>query len=261
MNKIIAVLTSLLAVALGIVAFVQYQSAQRASRDLVAARLQLEEAKRFSDSRSGEVEELKLRIKQLSEANKDLPGLRGEVTQLRQQTEQLRKEIAQAERTATTARSQLTATRESGEREPGAPGVREISLAQAPAHIRNRIAQQYPGLQIGELRQITEDGDTLYAVEGIAGNERGMHAVLDANGEILEQVMEVGFAEVPSAVQRAVGQQLGRDGGIDMEQVWEDGRTRYAGHAEQNGQEMHFVFSESGDLVRYETWVERPDER
>jgi hypothetical protein len=260
MNKIIAVLTSLLTVVLGIVAFVQYQAAQRASRDLVATRLQLEEAKRSTDSRSGEIEALRQRIEKLSQANKDLPGLRGEVTQLRQQTAELKKEVAQAERTATTARSRLEASRESSKREPGAPGVREISLAQAPAHIRNRIAQQYPGLEVAELAQITEDGRTLFALEGVAANERDMRAVLDANGEILEQVMEIGFAEAPAAVQRAVGQQLGRDGGIDMEQVWEDGRTRYFGNAEKNGQEMHFVFSESGDLVRYETWVEQPDE-
>ena len=260
MTKIVAVLTSLLAVALGIVAFVQYQAAQRASRDLVAAQMQLEEARRAGDSRSGEIDELRQRIDKLTEANKDLPSLRGEVTQLRQQADELKQQIAQAERTATTARSQLAASREVSEREAGAPGVQEISLAQAPAHIRNRIAQQYPGLQIGELRQITEDGRTLYAVEGIVGGERDMNAVLDANGEILEQVMEVGFAEVPTAVQQAVGQQLGRDGGIDMTQVWEDGRTSYRGNAEQNGQEMHFVFSESGDLVRYETWVEQPEE-
>ena len=260
MTKIIAVLTSLLAVALGIVAFVQYQAAQRATRDLVAAQMQLEEAKRSSDGRSGEIDELKQRIEKLSEANKDLPSLRGEVTQLRQQTEALKKEVAQAERTANTARSQLAASRESVAREAGAPGVQEISVDQAPAHIRNRIAQQYPGASIRELAVINEDGRTLYALEGTGANSREMSAVLDANGEILEQAIEMSFREVPNVVKGAVARQLNRDGGIDMTQVWENGRTSYRGNAEQNGQEMHFVFSEAGDLIRYETWVEQPEE-
>lgn len=259
MNKLVIIVLLIIAVAMGGFAFIQSKQATSLKARLDAARAETVNAVAVAEEKDLEMGQLTQQMERLKADLEELPGLRGEVTQLRQTTEALQKQLAVATQNAETARSRLQATQSASAPQTTASGRSMLSLALAPAHIRNKIALQYPGAKIGELVQVTEDEGTFYSLEGVTANDREMRAVLDANGEILEQALKMSFSEVPNAVKGAVGRQLNRDGGIDMTQIWEDGQTTYRGNAEQNGQEMQFVFSETGELIRYETWVEQPE--
>jgi chromosome segregation ATPase len=199
------------------------------------------------------IESLQTDVERADKEKAELLQLRAKVSSLQRELDQARLDL---KKQASRAPSHSDG-RESGETIQSSQ--QNIPVNQLPLQIRNSVLNRYPDAVILEAERIVETEGVRYALAGTVAGDRELHAIIDENGTVLEQEIELAFSQVPQAVRASLSQEIGADRAMEIHQVWEDGRTRYTGNTEVDGQDVHMVFTEDGQLIRYETWVEEPD--
>lgn len=103
---------------------------------------------------------------------------------------------------------------------------RRVAMADLPGPVQEAVREHTKGLEVIELAEETEDGETLYEVE-VRVDGRTRDILFDATGKVVEDEMEVALDSIPEAA-RAALEQAAAGGEIKkVEAVTKDGITVY----------------------------------
>jgi hypothetical protein len=86
-----------------------------------------------------------------------------------------------------------------------APAVdRPVALDKVPPAAKSAADKAAPGAKWSDAYQETEDGQTVYELEGENADERDVMVEVSADGKVLSIELEIPLSEVPAAVMAAV---------------------------------------------------------
>jgi uncharacterized membrane protein YkoI len=155
---------------------------------------------------------------------------------------------------------------------------REVSLAEVPDAVRATLLAQAQGNPIKEIEVETENGQTVYEAEVIAGGQTVDIAVA-ADGTFLGQETEdeddddgeeaddeeeedeelVSLDQVPQAVKATIAKEAGGAEIREIEKETEEGRTIYSVEVVVNGQEVDLEIAPDGTFLGREAEDEDDD--
>ncbi len=143
-------------------------------------------------------------------------------------------------------------------------GERAVSIEQVPAAVRATILAQAQGNTINEIEVETQNGQTVYEAEVIAGG-RTTDIKVAADGTLLgtepdedeaddeeeeaEEDEQVSLAQVPEAVKATIAKEAAGAEIKEIEKETEDGKTIYSVEVILNGQQVDFEIAPDGTLL------------
>jgi uncharacterized membrane protein YkoI len=133
-----------------------------------------------------------------------------------------------------------------------------VALSDAPAAVQKTIQAQKGDGTLGEIDQVTDDGETFYDVELTAkdGNEHDF--TVDADGTLSS--VEVTLADAPAPVQKTIKTLAAGDGLEGIDKNMDDSEVTYDVEVMTNGQEKDFTLADDGTLLSSEVALnETPD--
>ena len=185
--------------------------------------------------------------------------LRAEVTSLREKVLQGSNRVQQAEAQRRDMKEEVQAMRDqfTGEtaEQPSSAAAphQELAFQDLPPGVQTTLRSQYNGVRFGELVKNQDDGRVTYSMHGEQADGRNVEAILDPQGNVMEQYLDVYLEELPDPVKQRLRSQVNLDGESSFSQIWDAGNTFYTGSIEYDGSEVSVTIGPDG---RLREWAE-----
>ncbi len=129
-------------------------------------------------------------------------------------------------------------------------GEKDIQLKDAPAAVRNTVAEQSKNATIRGFSAEEEGGKTVYELELLVdGRSRDM--IIDQSGRVLEVEQQVDLASLPAPVRAAIEKEAGNGKIRVVESITKGGKiTAYEAQIDTSGKRSEVQVDPQGKVLR-----------
>ena len=260
MNRILGILLVIAVLAAAGLGYQVYNLSDHREQSQSELQARLEERKATVGALQKQVEKLKGEQERLKRQQAELHELRAEVTSLRERIVEASNRVQQAEAQRQQMEERVQAMSDQAETQTAQPAAtasgesQRLAFHELPPGVQATLRSQYNSVRFEELSSFNKDGQPAYLMVGQQADGREVKAILDPQGTVQEQYLDVTLEELPANVARAIRANVDAAGDIGFSQAWINGNTTYTGFVLQQGPDglrtVKVTVGEDGQLIQ-----------